>query len=131
MSAWKMPRTPLSRIWLSVLLLMILLLISPTVCGETLTESEPASGDEMVLVPKQTLADARDLIDQLEYEVAVRDSQLVVREAYWQEVFAAQDQHVETLRGIIADLQGGTARDIADKVLWGFLGYGIRAATED
>jgi hypothetical protein len=115
----------LRKILLAALSLTILFMIWPTASAG----AESASADS-VTVSKQLLIDARETIDELELEVAVRDSQLVAQRDYYIELIELQDQRIATLKEIIEDLKGSTGEDVKDALLWGALGYTLRAATE-
>ena len=117
------------RHWLPltlVSLLTILLLIFGTVSTANGQPSEP----ETIEVPVALLRRSAAAIDSLKAHIAVQDTLIVAQRDYYIELLEIKDVHTETLQEIIKDLRGNGARDMLDKVLWGGLGYAIRAATE-
>lgn len=105
---------------LSALLLMILL---PT--WQTAFADEPAvASDDSVTVSKQLLIDARETIDELEYELAVSDSTIAAQRDYYLELLSLKDQRIEILEETVKDALGSPTKDFLDKLLWGLAGFG-------
>ena len=103
-----------------VLLLAIIALIWPTESGGT----EPAKADS-VLVSSQLLKDARQTIDDLEYEVAVKDSMLAAQRDLYVELLGLKDQRIQILERAVEDALGSPTKDFLEKVLYGLAGYGF------
>ena len=106
---------------------MILLLIWPT--GSKGLPNESAAVDS-VTVPASMLADARDAIDQLEYELALADSQLVAQRDMYVELLDLKDQRIQILEDAVEDALGSPTKDFLDKLLWGLAGYGAGKISE-
>ena len=76
------------------------------------------------------LVEARELIDRLEYEVAVRDSQLAAQRDYYVVLLDAKDRRVETLEDLLKEALKRGDRKIWLRAIDVLAGYGVRAATE-
>lgn len=76
------------------------------------------------------LADARDAIDQLEYELALADSQLVAQRDMYVELLDLKDQRIQILEDAVEDALGSPTKDFLDKLLWGLAGYGAGKISE-
>lgn len=125
MSASKPQKRQLKITLIAILSLTILLLIWPTESGG----AENASADS-VMVSKQLLIDARDTIDELEFEVAMKDSTLAAQRDYYVELLELKDQRISILEEAVEDALGSPTKDFLDKLLWGLAGYGMGRAAE-
>lgn len=81
-------------------------------------------------VSKQLLIGARETIDELEYEVAVRDSIIAANKDYYIELLRLKDQRIEILEETVEDALGSPIKDFLDKLLWGLAGYGAGRISE-
>lgn len=113
---------------LTGLLLATLLLIYPVACEGQ--ESTAAAAADSVLVPRSLLIEARETIDDLDYQVEIADSLLVFQKEYYIELLALKDQRIEILEETVKDALGSPTKDLMDKILWGLAGYGLHAAVK-
>ena len=73
---------------------------------------------------------AEEQIAYLEFELAVRDSQLVAQREYYITLLDLKDNRIAVLEKIIDDLKGTAVGRFLDRLLWGAAGYGIGRAAE-
>lgn len=111
---------------LIALSLMILLPTWRTASADEL----PAASVDSVTVSKQLLIDARETIDELEYELAVSDSMLAAQKDYYLELLSLKDRRIEILENTVKDALGNETMSLVEKLVWGFAGYGIGRAVE-
>lgn len=116
----KVPRSKRKVPLIVGLLLVTLLLILPTESDGT-----GSAETDSTTVPTSLLVEARQTIDSLELEVAVRDSQIAAMESYYRALLALQDQRIEILESTVKDALGSPTRDLFERLVWGFAGYGI------
>ena len=101
---------------------VILLLISWT--------DSSGTENEMVEVPASILVEARELIDKLEYQVAIRDSTIAAQREYYTTLLDLQDTRIEALEKLVRKARGSPFERLVDNASWLMIGYGVRAATE-
>ena len=97
----------------------LLLALPPASHGQ----SADASSDSLMVMAEEQIA-------YLEFELAVRDSQLVAQREYYITLLDLKDNRIAVLEKIIDDLKGTTVGRFLDRLLWGAAGYGIGRATE-
>ena len=106
--------------WMLAALLAALLLVWPL---DSHGQSADASSDSLMVMAEEQIA-------YLEFELAVRDSQLVAQREYYITLLDLKDNRIAVLEKIIDDLKGTTVGRFLDRLLWGAAGYGIGRATE-
>jgi hypothetical protein len=77
-----------------------------------------------VWVSTSLLEDARQTIDDLEYQVAVQDSMLAAQRSFYQELLDLKDQRILILEDTVEDALGSPTKDFLDRLLWGLAGFG-------
>ena len=105
------------------------LLILCTTC-KTASGQPAATAVDSVTVPVSLLQEATLTIDDLEFQLAVRDSQLVAQQDYYLELLGLKDKRISILEDTVKDALGSPAKDFFEKLVWGAAGYGLRAAVE-
>lgn len=115
------------RTWLLGLLLTMLLLILPTA-----SHGEDVAGAvaDSVMVPTSLLVEARETIDDLDFQLEVADSTLVAQKDYYIELLALKDQRITILEDTVKDALGSPTKTLMEKIVWGLAGYGLRTAVE-
>lgn len=112
------------RLTALLLVTLILLLHWSNAYGDTAPEDTTATVNVSLLV------EARQVIDELTFQVAVRDSVLNAQRDFYEELLALKDRRVEILEKAVKDSYGSPAKSLANRVTWGMIGYGLRAALE-
>lgn len=102
----------------------ILLLHWSNAYGDTAPE------DTTVAIKASVLIEAREIIDDLTFQLAVRDSMLDAQRDFYEELLALKDRRIEVLEEVVKDSYGSPMRSLGDRVTWGMIGYGLRAALE-
>jgi hypothetical protein len=111
------------------LLVLSLMILLPT--WQTASADEPTvAAVDSVTVSKQLLIDARETIDELEYELAVSDSMLAAQKDYYLELLSLKDRRIEILENTVKDALGNETMGLVEKLVWGFAGYGLGRAVE-
>jgi hypothetical protein len=83
-----------------------------------------------ITVDVALLVEAREIIDDLTFQLAVRDSVLDAQRDFYEELLVLKDRRMEVLEKAVKDSYGSPMRSLGDRVTWGMIGYGLRAALE-